>query len=414
MERLLVVGNGMASVRFLEHLTETNDHGFEITVLSADPVPGYNRIMLSPLLAGELDASGIQLRPARWYVDNGIQLHCGEAGRAVKIDRSEQRVIIANGQTHTYDKLVLATGSRPFIPDLPGKDLKGVMGFRTLEDVEAMLSTSKGGRRAIVVGGGLLGLEAACALQSQGVQTTVVHSRSVLMNRQLDATAGHLLHQSLIKKGVDFRLESRTVAITGEHGHVTGVNLQSGETLPADIVIFTAGITPNTALMHAAGLPCNRGMLVNTCLQTEDQNIYGLGECTEVEGQTFGLVEPVYQQAKVLSDVLRKKLSPGFKPTDTATRLKVTGIDLFSLGDIEGTTPDNPTDKYSNDELVLNSPSQGVYRKLIIRNNQLKGILLYGDVTDANWYQELYENQNNIKDIKQTMIFGKTYTNQAA
>ncbi|MTI13511.1 NAD(P)/FAD-dependent oxidoreductase [Sansalvadorimonas verongulae] len=408
MAKLLVIGNGMACVRCLEHLIENRNHGYDITVLSAEPVPGYNRIMLSPLLAGELDATGTRLRSASWYADNGIQLHCGEAGRAVMIDRSLQQVEAADGSLYAYDKLVLATGSRPFIPEIPGCNYEGVLGFRTLNDVETMLSVVSKGRQAVIVGGGLLGLEAACALQAQGMHTTVVHSRAVLMNRQMDATAGELLHRSLTDKGVEFRLLSKMLSLTGHNNRVSGVVLASGEVLTADLVVLTAGIHPNIELVQSAGLRCNRGLLVNSCLQSEDPRIFGLGECVEVSGHTFGLVEPVYQQARILADVLCGTPVSGFQPSDTATRLKVTGIDLFSLGDFEGGTPDQS--EYGNDELVLNMPSQGIYRKLVIRNHRLQGVLLYGDISDALWYQELFELQQDISEFRDMMIFGRSYT----
>ncbi|WP_281648313.1 FAD-dependent oxidoreductase [Parendozoicomonas sp. Alg238-R29] len=411
MKKLLVVGNGMASVRFLELLTDNPEHGYHITVLSAEPVPGYNRIMLSPLLAGDLEAGGVLLRPASWYRERGIQLHCGSDYKAVEIDRAQHLVRAENDGLFAYDKLILATGSRPFIPNIPGSDLTGVMGFRTLDDVEAMLSVAKAGGRVVVVGGGLLGLEAACALQSQGMQATVVHSRSVLMNRQLDLDSGDLLLKSLSAKGLQFELASRTVALHGEQGIVSGVELSSGKVLPADLVVFTAGIQANIQLMQSAGLPCDKALLVDGFLQTEDSAIFGLGECVQAEGQTFGLVEPVYKQAKVLADVLLEKDVSKFVPAETATRLKVTGIDLFSLGDYVG---DSPSLEGINDELVLSMSSRGIYRKLVVRNNRLKGVLLYGDVSDAAWYQHLFESGQDISGIRDLMIFGQAYISQDA
>ena len=409
VKKLLIVGNGMACVRLLEHLCEGKDgqsnHGYAITVLSEEPVPGYNRIMLSPLLAGELDVQGIRLKSADWYRENNIELLCGENFRVTALMRELKQVKTAGRQTFSYDVLVLATGSRPVMPDIPGIHLQGVKGFRTLSDVQDLLSSASQSAltqdgQAVVVGGGLLGLEAACALQKQGKRTTVVHSRSVLMNRQLDKQAGDLLADSLIGRGLSFELNARTVRLHSNGQNVSGVQLADGRTLPADLVVFTAGILPNIELMKTAGLSCDRGVLVNSCLQTSDSAIFALGECVQFKDQTFGLVEPVYQQAEILAKHLLNHSSSRFRPGLVATRLKVTGVDMFSLGDYLG--------EQGDDLRVLSCSTQGLYRKLVFKDHRLTGVLLYGDASDATWYQALLEQQRDITDCIDDLIFGQS------
>ncbi len=402
-QRLVIVGNGMGSVRLLEHLCDSAPAAFDITVLSEESEPGYNRILLSPLLAGEMAPEGVQLKGRDWYQVQGIHLYSGPEYRAVSIDRQQQCVKTAGGESFGYDKLVLATGSSPFIPPLPGSGLDGVYGFRTLADVDGMLAAVAQGGNAIVVGGGLLGLEAAAALQAQGMQATVVHNREVLMNRQLDAVAGGLLRNSLADKGIDCVMASRAQSLQGDaHGRVTGLGLEDGRVLLATLVVFAAGVQPNIKLMQDAGLECDRALLVDAHMSSSDPAIYGLGECVQHQGETFGLVEPVYKQADVLAHVLSgAKAGPGFESGLTATRLKVTGVELFSCGDFEGEEAD--------DQLILSMPSQGVYRKLVLRDNRLTGILLYGDASDALWYQKLLEQQADISTIKELLMFGEAF-----
>ncbi|CAM3409893.1 NAD(P)/FAD-dependent oxidoreductase [Parendozoicomonas haliclonae] len=404
-QKLIVVGNGMASVRFLETLLDLAPNRFDITVLGDEPSPGYNRIMLSPLLAGEISISETVLKPRQWYRDHKVTLSLGSGSRVTAIDRSGKLLATANGQVLSYDHLVLALGSRANIPDLPGSALNGVMAFRSHDDVNAMLQAAKQHKNAVVIGGGLLGLEAASALSQQGMSVTLVHNRQVLMNRQLDSVAGGLLQQELEQRGITFIKPARTVELKGCEGQVKQVVLDSGQSVPAELVVFATGVQPNKELAARAGLSCQRGILVDQHLQTSDASITAIGECVQFGEQTFGIVEPVYEQARVAAHCLAAKQAGkkvAFVSPTTPVRLKVTGVQLFSSGDFEG----RPDDRI----LSLHDPHASVYRRLVIREQRIVGILLYGDTLDGNWYQSLLEQQEDISALGQNLLFGRQLT----
>ncbi|WP_211828777.1 NAD(P)/FAD-dependent oxidoreductase [Kistimonas asteriae] len=401
--KLVVIGNGMGSVRFLETLVAGGEHGYGITVLGDEPDPGYNRIMLSPLLAGEIPFSETVLRSRQWYEENEITLHTGSDFRVVSIDRLQRLVVTAAGESFSYDHLVLATGSHAYIPDIPGSSFEGVVPFRRYGDVEAMLSAAESGkavRRAVVIGGGLLGLEAANALNSRGMQVTLVHSQSVLLNRQLDAYAGQLLQDELESRGIAFLKPKRTACIEGCDGRASGVGFSDGSSIDAELVVFAIGIRPNTLLAAESGLACEHGIMVDDRMLTSDPSISAIGECIQHGNETFGLVEPVYLQAVTLARRLQGELQP-FVSRPSATKLKVSGVQLFSSGQFQGEGRD--------EVITLKYSDAGIYRRLVIRDNRVVGVLLYGDTSDGAWYQELLESDQDISEYRNTLLFGSQF-----
>lgn len=396
--RLVVVGNGMAGIRTVEELLKLAPDAYEITVFGSEPHPNYNRILLSPVLAGEQTIDQIVLNPRVWYERNGITLHTGRT--VTEIDRARRVVEAADGTRASYDRLLLATGSSPFILPVPGVNLPGVITYRDIADTEAMISASATHRHAVVIGGGLLGLEAANGLRLRGMNVTVVHLMPWLMERQLDRTAAQMLQQSLAAKGLAFRLEARTEALVpGPEGRVASVQLASGESLAADLVVMAVGIRPNVALAKAAGLHCDRGIVVNDTLQTFDPRVYAIGECVAHRGSTYGLVAPLFEMAKVCANHLAGYGIGRYVGSQVSTRLKVTGVDLFSAGDFTGSADD--------EEIVLADPMGGVYKKLVVRNNRLVGSVLYGDTADGAWYFKLLRDGRNITEIRDRLMFGE-------
>jgi nitrite reductase (NADH) large subunit len=393
--RLVLVGNGMAGVRALEEILARAPQAFSITVFGAEPHGNYNRIMLSPVLAGEKTFEAITTHPQSWYEQNGIELIAGEA--VVGIDRAARTVTGELGTTRPYDVLVLATGSNPVIIPLPGHKLPGVIGFRDIADVETMLAISKVGRHAVVIGGGLLALEAANGLARNGMDTTVLHIMPTLMERQLDPVSAGLLKGDLGARGIKAITEANTKAILGEE-RVAGVGLADGRHLPADIVVMAAGIRPNIALAKAAGLACGRGIEVDDGMLTSDPAIYAMGECVEHRGALFGLVAPLYDMAKVLADRVTGTADSDYVPAATGTRLKVTGIDMFSAGDFIG---DETTD-----DIVFRDAARGVHKKLVVRDDRLIGAVLYGEAQDSAWYFDMIRNGTNIFAIRDSLVFG--------
>ncbi len=334
--KLVLVGNGMAGVRTLEDLLNIAPDLYDITVFGAEPHPNYNRILLSPVLAGEQTVQQIVLNPLSWYEEHGITLHCGK--RVERIDRIKRRIIASDGTEAEYDRLLLATGSMPFILPVPGKELDGVVAYRDIADTEAMIDAASRYRHAVVVGGGLLGLEAANGLMQRGMQVTVVHIMPWLMERQLDEVAGGLLQKSLEARGIRFEIGAQTEALMSDDaGRVRAVRFKDGREIPADLVVMAAGIRPNTALAEAAGLHCGRGIVVNDTLQTvTDPRIYAVGECAAHRGIAYGLVAPLFEQGKVCATHLAHFGIGRYTGSQTSTKLKVTGIDLFSAGDFMG------------------------------------------------------------------------------
>jgi nitrite reductase (NADH) large subunit len=397
-QKLVVVGNGMAGIRCVEELLKLAPDLYEITVFGAEPHPNYNRILLSPVLAGEMTIQDIILNPLDWYRDNGIKLYMGK--RVDIIDRARRRVIASDGTEAEYDRLLLATGSTPFIPPIPGKELPGVISYRDIRDTDEMIATAKSHTHAVVVGGGLLGLEAANGLRQRGMDVTVVHLMPWLMERQLDKTAADLLKGSLEARGLKFLLEKQTEAfIRGESGRVAALRFKDGLEIPADLVVVAAGIRPDTALAESAKLYCNRGIVVNDTMQTYDPRVYAVGECVAHRGIAYGLVAPLFEQAKVCANHLANFGIARYQGSVTSTKLKVTGIDLFSVGNYMGGE--------GTDEIVLHDPSGGVYKKLVLKNDTLVGAVLYGDTADGAWYFQMVKDAQNIHEIRDHLMFGQ-------
>jgi nitrite reductase (NADH) large subunit len=395
-EKLVLVGNGMAGVRTLEELLEIAPNKYDITVFGAEPYGNYNRIMLSPVLAGEKTVDDIMLNDEQWYRDNGITLHKGRT--ITRIDRVKKQVIAEDGTTAAYDRLLLATGSNPFMIPVPGKDMDGVIAFRDIHDVDTMLQASKDYKKAVVIGGGLLGLEAANGLMKQGMDVTVVHLLDSLMERQLDKPASALLKASLEERGMTFLMEAATEEIIG-NGRVQGVRFKDGSEVEADLVVMGVGIVPNTELASASGLHCERGIVVNDVMQTFDPAIYAVGECAQHRGIAYGLVAPLFEQGKVAANQLAGLGFASYKGSVTSTKLKVTGIDLFSAGDFN---------ESEGDEVIsLQDPSAGSYKKLVIRDDRIKGAVLYGDTIDGTWYFQLMREGTSIADFRKTILFGQ-------
>lgn len=396
--RLVVVGNGMAGVRTLEELLRLAPDLYDIEVFGAEPHPSYNRILLTPVLAGEQRFEDIILNDLDWYARHGIRLHLGNP--IVRIDRARRRVIAADGSEAAYDRLLLATGSCPLILDLPGCELPGVLGYRDIADTRAMLEAAERYRHAVVIGGGLLGLEAANGLTSRGMQVTVVHRGEWLLDRQLDREAGQLLQRNLEARGIRFRLCGNTQALeAGPDGRVRQVLLRDGSHLPAELVVMATGIRPNSELAAAAGLPCRQGILVDDTLQTFDPRIYAVGECVTHRGTSYGLVAPLFEQAQVCATHLARLGIGRYQGSLVATRLKVTGIELFSAGDFSGGA--------GTESITLRDPSSGLYRKLVLRDDRLVGACLYGDSSDSAWYQRLIRESSDLSACRNQIIFGE-------
>ena len=402
--KLVLIGNGMAGVRTLEELLKIAPDLYDITVFGSEPHPNYNRILLSPVLAGEQTLDEIVLNDWSWYSDHHIALHTGWTVTAV--DRIARVVHARNAQgeamTAAYDRLVIATGSNPFILPLPGKDLQGVLAYRDIADTQAMIDAASQYTHAVVIGGGLLGLEAANGLMKRGMQVTVVHGCDWLMERQLDAVSGHLLQQSLEARGLQFRMNAQTSALIGnDQGRVSKVEFKDGSHVPADLVVMAVGIRPNTQLAESMGLHVNRGIVVSDTLQTvTDPRIYAVGECAAHRGIAYGLVAPLFEQGKVLANHLAEFGIGRYTGSLTSTKLKVTGIDLFSAGNFMG---DETTE-----EIVMSDPSGGIYKKLVIQGDKLVGACLYGDTVDGSWYFKLLRDGRSISDIRDKLMFGES------
>ena len=397
MEKLVVIGAGMASGRALENLLELAHGAYDITLFGAEPRGNYNRIMLSPVLSGEKTYEEIVTHDSAWYAAKGITCRFSEA--VTGIDRARRVVITAKGET-PYDKLIVATGSAPFIIPVPGKDLPGVTAYRDLDDTYRMIEAcGKPGAKAVVIGGGLLGLEAAAGLRLRGMDVVVLHLSGHLMERQLDPAAGYLLGKDLDRRGIRIHTEASTVAIRGET-HVTGVELKDGTVYDADLVVMAVGIRPETTLAKAAGLEVGRGIVVNDQMLTSDPAIYAVGECVEHNKQLFGLVAPLYDQAKALALTLAGEAA-AFRPVQTATKLKVTGVDLFSAGDF--------AEAPGREDIVFRDPGRGIYKRLVIEGEKLIGAVMYGDTADGSWFFGLIKDGTDISAMRDTLIFGPAF-----
>lgn len=399
-QKLVVVGNGMAGMRTIEELLTAAPDMYEISVFGAEPHGNYNRILLSSVLSGEKNLHDIVIHDREWYQRHHIQLHTGPGKAVVEIKRGLGHVVTADGSVAEFDRLLVATGSKPIMPDLPGSDLNGVIAFRDIEHVDTMLRYSQTHRHAIVLGGGLLGLEAANGLLQRGMSVTVIHNHAVLMNRQLDSEAGQLLQNQLRAKGMAFELAVRLQEIIGNsEQHIEAVQLDDGRVLACDLLVCAIGVQPNIQLAKQAGLYCERGIVVNDTLQSYDPSIYAVGECIQHRGQTFGLVAPLYEQAKICANHLAAHGIAEYVTPPMATQLKVTGIQLFSVGDFMGDE--------SSETLQFSDNSLGIYKKVVLKNQKIQGAVLYGDTQDGRWYQDLIEQGYDITDLREQLLFGQ-------
>ena len=405
--KLVVVGNGMAGMRTVEELLKIAPDFYDITVFGDEPYPNYNRIMLSPVLANEQTIEDIILNTREWYAENNITLYT--SARVNKIDRKNRVVYAEDGTSAEYDRLLLATGSKPFMPPIPGKELEGVLGYRDIKDTNDMIDAARKYKHAVVIGGGLLGLEAANGLKIQGMEVTVVHKNEWLLEKQLDKTAGRMLQKNLEAKGLNFLLKKNTEQILGnEQGRVKTVRFTDGLEIAADLLVVAVGIRPNFALAESAGIYCNKGIVVNDTMQTYDPRIYAVGECVAHRGISYGLVAPLFEMAKVCATHLANFGIGQYKGSVTSTKLKVTGIDLFSAGDFasaidigSGSLDDG------REEIVLHDAVGGVYKKLVIKNDKIIGSVLYGDTTDGSWYFQMLRDGKSIHEIRDHLMFGQ-------
>ncbi len=409
-QRLVVVGNGMAPGRALERLFEQAPDAYDVTIFNAEPRVNYDRIMLSPVLSGEKSFEEIVIHGDGWYVKHGVTLYKG--AKVTSIDRAGRTVtaeFVATGSlghkpieptvTVPYDRLIIATGSNPIIIPVPGHDLPGVLSYRDLDDVQAMLLAAKGQGQAVVIGGGLLGLEAAAGLKEQGMDVTVLHLMPTLMERQLDPAAGHLLQRAIEARGIKVITRANTKAIVG-NGRVEAVELDNGTRLPAKLVVMAVGIRPNMQIAKDAGLAVNRGIVVDATMRTSDPDIFALGECAEADGQVFGLVAPLYEMANVVACQLAGEAAASFKASATATKLKVTGINLFSAGDF--------AEAKDREEIVLRDAARGFYRRLVLKDNRIIGTVMYGDTADGAWFFDMLKRGTDVADMRERLIFGQS------
>ena len=396
-EHLVVVGNGMAGCRAVEELLARDAGRYRVTIFGAEPYVNYNRIMLSPVLAGEKAFDDIVINDAAWYADNGIELIAGDPVTA--IDRAAKTVTSKGGRTIGYDKLLIATGSDPFIIPVPGKDLPGGISFRDMKDVDTMLAAADAGGDAVVIGGGLLGLEAAHGLTLRGMKVTVIHLMDTLMERQLDEAAGWLLKTALEARGQTILTGANTAEIYGE-GKVEGVRLKDGRDIPASLVVMAVGIRPSTALAKEAGLDVARGIKVDDHMVTSDPDVLAVGECVEHDGNVYGLVAPLWDMCRSLADGLTDQHS-GYRGSVTSTKLKVAGLDVFSAGDFSGGD--------GCEDIVLRDASRGVYKRVVVKDDRIVGAVLYGDTADGGWYFDLLRKGEDIADIRDLLIFGQAF-----
>ncbi len=394
-EPLVIVGNGMAAARLVDELTKTALGRYAVAVIGEEPRLAYNRVLLSSVLAGETGSHEIELRPAEWWRDRGVTVRYGY--RVTEIDVGRRELKIAGEESMEYSKLVLATGSTPLRLNVPGADLAGVHTFRDTRDVDLLLTLAAARKRVVVVGGGLLGLEAAYGLAKAGAPVTLLHLMDRLMERQLDAPAADLLKTLVERKGIRVMLNAATASIQGD-GHVQAVELVDGSRIGADAVIFAAGIKPNVVLAKEAGIAVDRGVVVNDVMQTSSSDIFALGECAEHRGTCYGLVEPAYEQARVLARHLAGRPA-AYQGSVVSTNLKVSGVSVFSAGDFMGGE--------GSESLVLSDRRRGTYKKLVIADGRLSGAVLIGDTIDALWYLELIRNRDKVAAIRADMMFGR-------
>ena len=402
-ESLIVIGNGMAAARFVDELAQRALGRYAVAVIGEEPRLAYNRVLLSALLADEVDFDDIELKPARWWRDRGVTLRYGE--RATQVDAAARNVTLAGGTQLAFSKLVFATGSQPIKPDIPGMDLPGVLTFRDVDDVNAIAATKAAGARVVVIGGGLLGLEAAYGLAKAGARVTLLHLMDRLMERQLDQRAALMLKRAVEAKGIAVRLQAQTARIAGS-GRVEAVELRDGTTIAADTVVVAVGIRANIGLARAAGLEVGRGIVVDDHLETSTAGVHAIGECAEHRGCCYGLVEPAYEQAQLLARRLAGERA-SYPGSVLATNLKVSGVNVFSAGDFLAATDEA-------EEIVFSDPAVGVYKKLIIAHDRLVGAVLFGDTADGLWYLDLIRAGSSVAHIRDDLVFGRALATRVA
>jgi nitrite reductase (NADH) large subunit len=401
-EPLVVIGNGMAATRLVEELSAQALGRYAIAVIGEESRLAYNRVLLSSVLAGEADAADIELKSAGWWRDGGVTVRYGVP--AVKVDVARKTVVLADGKELSFARLVFATGSRPLMLRVPGATLTGVLTFRDVTDIDAMAAAVRRGRKVVVIGGGLLGLEAAYGMARCGAEVTVLHLMDRLMERQLDERAAAMLKAAVEEKGIHVVLKADTESFVGDY-RVEGVALNDGRTIAADTVIVAAGIAPNTALARDAGLTIGRGIVVDDRLETSVPGIHALGECAEHRGLCYGLVEPAYEQAKVLARHLAGK-EAGYDGSLLATNLKVSGVHVFSAGDFMGAA--------GSECLIFSDPGAGTYKKLVISQGRLTGAVLFGDTADGLWYLDLIRSGAPVETFRSDLIFGRALVERVA
>jgi len=399
-ERLVVVGNGMAGLRFLEELVRRAPGRFDVTVVGAEPDPAYNRVLLSSLLAGDIGVGDVELKPHEWYAEHGVALVTGQP--ACALDAAQRTVTLGNGEVLGFDRLVLATGSDAIRLPLPGRDLAGVMTFRSLADIAGLEQAASEGLPAVVIGGGLLGIEAAYGLARRGVPVTLVHLMDRLLERQLDAEGARLLAAAIEAKGVRVLLGAETAAIRGGAA-VETVELKDGRVLPCGLVVMAVGIRSNTALAPSGGLQVKRGIVVDDGMQTSASGIYAIGECAEHRGVCYGLVEPCYEQARVAAAAIAGE-PVRYAGSVLATNLKVSGVSVFSAGDFEGV---------GAEAIVVRDAGVGSYRKLVVREERLAGVVLVGDTAEALWYADLIRAGTPVSALREALAFGQAFAEAA-
>ncbi|PCJ31271.1 MAG: hypothetical protein COA90_06765 [Gammaproteobacteria bacterium] len=401
-EKLVLIGNGMAGMRTIDELLKLAPDQYDITVFGAEPHGNYNRIMLSPVLAGDKSIDDIITHPLPWYKENNITLFTGNS--ISEIDTDNQRVKAEDGTEVDYGKLIIATGSNPFMLPLPGAELEGVISFRDIKDVNVMVETAKNYKRAVVIGGGLLGLEAANGLMIQGMEVWVVHRCNTLMEQQLDQSASDLMRTELEEKGMHFLMEHDTDKFSGTD-RVEKIHFKDGTELAIDLVVMAIGVRPNISLAKESGIHCERGIVVDGTLKTYAPNVYAVGECVQFQNQLFGLVAPLYEQAKVCAKQLAGLGGEKYTTSPTATKLKVTGINLFSAGDFTGDE--------STEALIFKDSTRNIYKKIVLRDNKIIGTVLYGDTKDGNWYFSQLIDGDDISSIREDMLFGQHHVSEA-
>ncbi len=402
-EPLIVIGNGMAAARLVDELARRALGRYAVAVIGEEPRLAYNRVLLSALLADEVGFDDIELRPARWWRDRGVTLRYGV--RATAVDAAARNVTLAGGTRLSFSKLVFATGSQPIKPDIPGMDLPGVLTFRDVDDVNAIAASKAAGTRVVVIGGGLLGLEAAYGLAKAGARVTLLHLMDRLMERQLDHRAALMLQRAVEARGIAVRLQAQTARIAG-NGKVEGVELRDGTTIAADAVVVAVGIRANAALARTAGIEVGRGIVVDDHLETNAAGVHAIGECAEHRGCCYGLVEPAYEQAQLLARRLAGERA-SYPGSVLATNLKVSGVNVFSAGDFLGATAEA-------EEIVLSDPAAGVYKKLVIAQGRLVGAVLFGDTADGLWYLDLIRTGSPVARLRDDLVFGRALATRTA